>query len=173
MNNKIFLAIGIFWLIIIVGFIGYKEYTIQTGDEYLVKTQPVDPRDLFRGDYVILRYDISRIDLSSVETDSKNFDLNERVYVTIENKEGYVSVDGIFRFEPSNDKKFIKARVIDNYSNSLGLEYGIESYFIPEGEGGSIEQYRGRNLDAKIIVDKNGNAIIKDLLIDGKVVSFN
>ena len=41
-----------------------------------------------------------------------------------------------------------------------------------EGKGREIERQRGRNLDVKVAVDKLGNAVIKDLLIDGKVFRF-
>lgn len=174
-SGKVVLVIAIFWLIIIIGFIGFKEYTIQTGDEYLVKTQPVDPRDLFRGDYVILSYDVSRIDLNDVKTDSSNYEIGEDVFVIIEKDvQGYLTAEEISRYPPSNENlKFIKAKVTRNSSNSLRLEYGIESYFVPEGEGREIERYRGDGMDVKIAVDKKGNAIIKELLIDGKVVNFN
>ena len=33
---------------------------LSSGQEVVLQTVPVDPRDLLRGDYVILRYDISR-----------------------------------------------------------------------------------------------------------------
>ena len=46
MNKKIFIGIGVFWLIIIIGFIASKEFTLQTGEEVILKTRPVDPRDL-------------------------------------------------------------------------------------------------------------------------------
>ena len=65
MNKKnLFVIIAIFWLVIIGGFVAYKEFTLKTGDEILLKTLPVDPRDLFRGDYVILRYEIGTINAS-------------------------------------------------------------------------------------------------------------
>ena len=34
--------------------------TLTTGETILLRVVPVDPRDLFRGDYVILSYEISR-----------------------------------------------------------------------------------------------------------------
>jgi uncharacterized membrane-anchored protein len=64
-KKRIFIGIGIFWVLIIGGFIGFKEFTLRTGEEVLLKTLPVDPRDLFRGDYVILRYDVSRVDTTA------------------------------------------------------------------------------------------------------------
>ena len=70
MTQKIkFFGIGVLWLVIIGGFIFSKQMTLLTGKEVLLKTVPVDPRDLFRGDYVVLRYDISTIDLETVSTD--------------------------------------------------------------------------------------------------------
>jgi len=40
----------------------------------------------------------------------------------------------------------------------LRVEYGIESYFIPEG---MTRNYQLAGLDAEIIVDKNGNSILR------------
>src|SRR3954452_10977974 len=34
---------------------------LREGTEVTLQTQPVDPRDLLRGDYVVLRYDISQL----------------------------------------------------------------------------------------------------------------
>lgn len=34
---------------------------LREGTEVILQTQPVDPRDLLRGDYVVLRYDISQL----------------------------------------------------------------------------------------------------------------
>ena len=59
MNRKQFIGIISLWLIIIFGLIGYKQLTIVTGTTVLLETVPVDPRDIFRGDYVTLNYAIS------------------------------------------------------------------------------------------------------------------
>ena len=52
------------------------------------------------------------------------------------------------------------------------MDYGIESYFVPEGKGKEIEGMRGKNLDTKIVVNKFGGAAIKSLLINGIEVKF-
>ena len=69
-NNIIF--IFIIWFVIIAGFIGYKEYTLSQGQKILLKTIPLDPRDLFRGDYVVLNYEISQLNLDSIKHDTIN-----------------------------------------------------------------------------------------------------
>jgi uncharacterized membrane-anchored protein len=50
-------------VLILVGIIGFREYRVATGERILLQSSPVDPRDLFRGDYVTLAYDLSTIDL--------------------------------------------------------------------------------------------------------------
>ena len=45
------------------------------------KTRPVDPRDLFRGDYVILNYEISNVNLEDVPSDIGNPYKGQSVFV--------------------------------------------------------------------------------------------
>ena len=53
----------------------------------------------------------------------------------------------------------------------LNVTYGIESYFVPEGEGRELENIRN---DGKLTVDvalgKDGTPAIKQLRIDGEPV---
>ena len=170
-KKKIFILLGIFWLVIIGGFIGFKEYTLRTGQEVLLKTTPVDPRDLFRGDYVVLRYDISNIDSGTVVAERTNFKSGDRVYVGLGIKEKYAVATNIYS-TPPKDGLNIKGTLKDVGSNSFNVEYGIESYFVPEGEGKTIERQLGRSVDVKVSIDKSGNAVIKALLIDGQEVKF-
>ena len=48
-----------------IGFLGWiiasRAGVLRSGTEVLLRIQPVDQRDLLRGDYVSLRYDIDRI----------------------------------------------------------------------------------------------------------------
>src|SRR3989344_3670842 len=66
MSKKVFLFIGLFWLAIFAVFIASKESVLRGGQEVLLQTVPVDPRDIFRGDYVTLRYEISTLDQADV-----------------------------------------------------------------------------------------------------------
>lgn len=172
-KNRIFILIGIFWLTIIVVFIGTKEFTLRTGKEVLLKTVPVDPRDLFRGDYVILRYEISRIDLNNIGADYADFKIGDRVYVALKKENEYGIASRIFRNAPKDEKLFLKGIVKNVQNKNLIIEYGIESYFVPEGKGKEIEIPReGKRLDVRASIDRFGNAVIKSLLTGGKEISF-
>lgn len=64
---KSVVSVIIFWTVLLFGFVLTKEYTLSEGEEILLKIAPKDPRDLFRGDYVVLTFDINEIDLSTVQ----------------------------------------------------------------------------------------------------------
>ena len=193
----------VFWAAVILGFVALKEYTLRSGTEVLLETVPVDPRDLFRGDYVVLRYKISTIDLSLYPVDNiHSFDYDydpdlgeynagksktpgvkegDDIFVILRKEKtsrlggSIYAVSKVYKtLTPSKNELFIRGKVkkVDGTGGTIEVEYGIESYFVPEGKGREIERQRGRNLDVKVAVDKLGNAVIKDLLIDGKVFRF-
>lgn len=171
-KKKIFLIIGAFWIVLIGGFIGIKEFTLKTGNEVLLKTVPVDPRDLFRGDYVILRYEISTIDANAFALNVSDFKIEDKIYATLNvDKDKIGNVSSISKQTPANGN-FIKGTVKSAYGNRLTIEYGIESYFVPESKGREIERNRGK-LYTKVAIDKFGNAVIKSLIMDGKEMNLN
>lgn len=191
MNPKKFLYFTIiFWLLIFSGFIVNKEYTLRTGTEVLLKTVPVDPTDLFRGEYVTLNYEISTLNVRELQAKEVYFDYNDRIYLSLELKDGYGVPKRIYVNPPENEL-YIAGKVKDvvyDWENSevigtgentgikeLRVDYGIESYFVPEGKGMEIERKQWTEEQAvtvKIAIDKRGNALIKSLLIDGKEVEY-
>ncbi|HWQ48433.1 MAG TPA: GDYXXLXY domain-containing protein [Methanosarcina sp.] len=188
-QKKVLYLTVVFWLLIFSGFIAYKEYTLRTGTEVLLKTLPVDPRYLFRGDYVTLNYEISTLDMEKIQADDSYFYNDEPVYLALELKNGY-SVPKKIYTTPPEDGLYIKGKVKDviydwetdesgitteETIKELRVDYGIESYFVPEGRGMEIEKAQRTEkteVDAKVIIDKYGNAVIKSLLIDGKEITL-
>ncbi len=183
------------WLLIFAGLIASKEYTLRTGEEVILKTVPVDPRDMFRGDYVVLNYEINRLDLDEVPAEYIDFEYNDPVYLALELEDGYGVPKKIYRNPPEGElyiKGTVKCITYDYTPtgeerlheetpvprkasvSEIRVEYGIESYFVPEGRGREIEtqQWKGKGVDVRVILDRWGNAIIKDLLIDGEKVAF-
>jgi len=169
-KNKMAILIGVFWLVLILGFIGIKEFTLQTGTQVLLKTRPVDPRDLFRGDYVILSYDISRVDGDTVVS-GQSIDIGDTVYIELREVSGFANAYRIYSYKPSKGL-FIKGKVKNDWNDLLLMEYGIESYFVPEGEGRELERARGGDLTVRVAIDKFGQAVIKDILLKGEEIDF-
>ena len=173
-KKNLFIIIAIFWLVIIGSFITYKEFVLKTGDEMLLKTLPIDPRDLFRGDYVILRYEISTISAGSLTSPIPEPKEGDKIYIELNiDNNNVATMADISRHKP-NSAHFLKGTIKNiTSSNKLTIEYGIESYFVPEGEGKAIEKsMRKDEVYAKVAVDDFGNATLKALLLDGKEIRF-
>jgi uncharacterized membrane-anchored protein len=57
------------------------------------------------------------------------------------------------------------------FCDKLAIQYGLESYFVPEGEGKKLEQARNQQkLRVVAAVLPSGRAAIKRLLLDGQPV---
>ncbi|MBI5573668.1 MAG: GDYXXLXY domain-containing protein [Elusimicrobia bacterium] len=179
MNKKIItFSIMILWLIISLGLIASKQYTISTGKKVLLETVPVDPRDFLRGDYVILSYKISDLDLSIVSPNKSDFKRGKSIYVKLEPREKYWEAVSVK--EKNNiktDEVIVKGKIKYNYQQGhLMVSYGIENYFVPEGKGKEIEQSMRRGssntVSVEAIVDKFGNAVVNKLYINDSEVKF-
>jgi uncharacterized membrane-anchored protein len=155
---------------------------LRDGTEVKLQARPVDPRDLLRGDYVTLGYDISQLPAGPLR-DQPAAARNPVVFVRLA-PDG----DGIYRgvsvhTEPlavQTPEILIRGRVAygaacggkgDSFCERLTIRYNLESYFVPEGEGRRLEQLRNQNkLVVVAAVTSTGQAAIKRLLVDGEPV---
>ena len=48
-------------VLLLLGLIADREYTLRAGVDVVLETLPIDPRSLLQGDYVVLRYEIAQI----------------------------------------------------------------------------------------------------------------
>lgn len=152
-----------FWIVValqlsaVIAFAAVREANLRLGREIVLETIPVDPRDLFRGDYVILRYRISTITNCYWQAGSTIFvPLRERNGVWAVSSLPTRSYDGA----ASDGDVVIRGQVSARSSSSCTVTYGIESYFVPEGTGRSISP----GVRVRVAVDETGSAAIKGLL---------
>lgn len=146
-----------------------KLYTLHTGQVVKLKTVPVDPYDFLSGYYVTLNYEIS--------VKSGQFKDGSTVYTVIT-----PDANGIYNFKSISDTwpkdlgsgdVVIKGKAVENWRGNV--QYGIESYFIPEDMRQSIEKRLrrdNRNVIIEVKVDKFGNSAILRILIDGQAYEY-
>ena len=145
-------------IILLVAFIAVKENTLRTGTSVLLQTVPIDPRSLLQGDFAILNYEIS--ELPDYIREERQGD---RIYVELIKQE-----DGVWRanryssVKPDSDRTFIKGTV----TRPGRLEFGIDTYFIPERTGDIIA--RAGDVKVRVAVSSGGTAVIEELLLDGE-----
>lgn len=153
----------------LVSMIGMKQWTLQTGTPIALETQPIDPRSLFRGDYVRLNYAISTLRLNELSAD-REFKRHERIYVVLQKRDAYWEPVSIHHEKPEirADHVAIKGAV-QHVGKHLAVRYGIESYFIPEGLGRELEAPKpGEEISVRVAVDAFGNAGIQAILVNGQ-----
>lgn len=164
------------------GMIAKKQNTLNHGKQVLLETQPVDPRSLFRGDYVVLNYTISTLFPDELEGDD-DFREHDAIYVKLRKEGDYHQAVAVYRRHPGIDSEtvVIKGRVTyihnqrwDPASNQMipkpeaRARYGIENYFVPEGEGRKLESRDTGKVDIRVAVDDAGNSGIKAILVNGE-----
>lgn len=138
-----------------------------TGEDVLLKTRPVDPRDLFRGDYVILSYEINSLNVDTLVGDN-SFNVGDTIYVDLSENGTYYDAIGVYK--TPIDSLYIKGEVTSLRSSRISVVYGVESYFVPEGTGRQIE--RQPDLDVMLAVDSRGRSAIQYVMIDGEIIDL-
>jgi len=144
-------------------------YPHWTGTEIRLKTVPVDPRSLFRGNYARLNYDISRLSRELYEEDVA-LRPSELMYVKlVKGSDGVYSAESVSRERPA-DGLFIKGRLkYQHWSANTGdlrLRYGIEAFFAEKRQALALEKkMRGGGI-AIVMLAANGKAALKDVVAD-------
>ena len=171
-----FLGVVALQFLILSSIIGYKQYTVVTGETVRLKVQPIDPRSLFRGDYVRLSFDISQLDLNRLAPD-EYFGSRDTVYVELApGDDGYWHAVAAYRTRRAVEDGHIllkgkteSARFFgpDQPSSTVAVDYGIEEVFVPEGSGRAVETSRAE-LGLEVRVDRFGNAVPRRILVDGE-----
>ena len=153
-----FLTVVAAQLVFLIGFIGIRETALFTGTEVVLQTVPVDPRSLLQGDYAILDYEIATLP-GYMETRG----IGETVYVKLRrSSNAWTAADYLVSPGNCDGEICIKGRI-----NERGrLDFGIGTYFVPEGTGRIIE--RAEDVRVVVSIDDDGNAVIKDVLVDGE-----
>lgn len=153
----------------------------QYGHELILKTVPVDPRDVFFGDYVTLDFEIEETTLAMLPADARKHDYEKdgplTLYLKMKKSGKYDVVDNISVKKPPFGGKYIKARLnyytspeefdpryAENADDPIFLDIGLDSYYSSEEKAKLFSELNHkRELAAKVKVN-NGFAIITGLV---------
>lgn len=157
--------------------VGDRALLLANGTEIRLAVVPVDPRDLLRGDYVVLTYEIDRLSESNLAGD-KGFAVGDPVYVAL-TRDGAGWEPAALHHAPPDGTIALKGKVRDAFregADCVGacmvyrVDYGLDRFFVPEGEGRELEKLRnGQRLSVDVAVGGDGRAALKRLLVDGAV----
>ena len=174
MRKALILAAIILQVVVLAYMAGEREHILKNGKVILLRTAPIDPRDLFRGDYVRLSYEISRIGVDQVKGTETRKEIKKGDKIFVGLQEG---PNGLYEFanaqlQKPKDGFYLTGRALHPQQSlppgsPIWITYGIEAYFVEQGTGGDIEKRRGTRtgvqvpLEMEIAVSRTGKAVIK------------
>ncbi|MBZ5758317.1 MULTISPECIES: GDYXXLXY domain-containing protein [unclassified Rhizobium] len=172
------IALALLQTVVIGTMIVSRATILRNGSEVLLKASPVDPRDLLRGDYVILNYDISNVPVSTLVGERPPVAGEQTLSVRLTKQaDGYwgIAESSFVPLAPKDGTVVLASKPFDYRPTAdtatIRVDYGIESYYVPEGEGHRLEQAPlGGRMAISARVSPAGTAQIKALLLDNKPV---
>lgn len=187
MNGKRLIAIAVLVALAQVAFLGWmiagRAAILRDGKEVLLKVKPVDPRDLLRGDYVVLSYEIANLPANLIANIPRQGMADSGGLLTVRLAQ---EADGYWRpvsawlgkapspaggQEADISGQILRGRVLESGA-MLRVDYGIGRFYLPEGEGMAIQKdMRIRPFGIRAALGRDGTAQIK-ALVDGDKTLF-
>jgi uncharacterized membrane-anchored protein len=168
-------TIALMW-VSVLWMIESRASILRDGQEIVLKTQPIDPRDFLRGRYVRLNFGISQIvvkDFDELFPDYKNTIYEGRpIYVVVrENDEGRHEYERLQLQKPESGL-FIKGTLSSVYrltdkenDGHVSIKFGIERFYASETVAPDLEKRMrdGEVTDIVVAVSVDGSPQIKGL----------
>lgn len=150
-----------------------REEILETGTDYKFSTAPIDPSDPFRGKYIVLSYKDNVVAVK----DEKSWIAGETVYVSlVTDEDGFAKIASVSKEKPSENQNFLKANVStvsSDGTNKLNIYFPFDRYYMEESKAYDAELVYTKSLQDTtqvtyaLVSIKNGEAVLKDVLIDG------
>ncbi len=156
---------------------------LDKGREIVLKTEPVDPRDIFRGHYARLVYGISRIPVELIEDLGPDGSAPRAAPIHVVLAPGEDGFWHPVRASLAPPRKVAPGRVVlkgrlkwnisGTGERTATVTYGIERYYAPKERALEIERLaRDRRIPLGVIVRVSpaGRAAIAGLMVDGRKI---
>ena len=156
----------------IVGAMVWSRMSVlQSGQEVMLRSTFVDPRDIFRGHYVSLNLSLGSIseDLPGLD----NYEPGTSAYVTIrEGEDGFWVAEAVHETLPEGDEPVLLATGLVTGEVARGMRgraiLPFDRYFADYERAQELENLRReQKLGVILALDGKGGAVIKGLTIDG------
>lgn len=164
---RLIVGVAIFQVMILCGMLVRAAYPLWVGTEVILGVRPVDPRDLMRGQYVQLRYEITNVSVPSSDT-RHGIPAGSRFYVQLDCRDTELGREcragGVSEAEPKTGEYIMGRTQYRTYPGgpSVDLRYGIEALFAtPERAKNLEDRYRRRSLSkVRVRVAPGGRAAL-------------
>ena len=151
-----------FQLVVLVGMVVNAALPLWTGTEIRVRTVPVDPRSMFRGNYARLGYEFATLPEGALRR-VEGLRPGEVVYVSLEpgddDEYGFTGAS----LEPPAEGVFLRGRLV-TVTAPYRVRFGIEAFFAPKEKALALEKGLRNGGIAVLMVAASGRAALKDVV---------
>lgn len=153
--------------------------TTISGQDIMLETKPIDPRDLFRGDHVLLSLEIEnapfeklhpsvqkRLPTSDLYGDNKFEKFT--VYSILNEQSGVYELKEVVLNKPKKGvylKGSIHPLTASPQSKDVTIQYDIDRYFVPENTGKELEKKTDEGKALVLAKVKNGYPVIQKVVV--------
>ena len=152
---------------------------LRGGTEVMLRSRFVDPRDLFRGHYVILNLDVGALEVDTIPVDEALVDAGEPVFIELKKGEEPFWVAAALHAQipvdatgpvVAGEYRGTTAATADRPA-SHRVELPFDRYFAPKLRARELETIQNDDkLGVVLAVGKDGRAAIKGIVVDGAVL---
>ncbi len=151
-----------------------RANALEAGQEVLLETGFIDPRDLFRGHYTTLNFMIETINRDSVTVDG-TFTYNQDVYVELDTSAEFATAKRLTATYPTNATGPVilaQARTpISEAQLQIRLRVPFKRFYAAKNRALELQNMqRERKLGVILSVANDGSAMIKGLTIEGEKI---
>ncbi len=149
-------------------------WTMTHGDVLTLQTKPVDPYDMFRGEYAQLGYDFEQPAPAHLHLQP-----DQVVYAVLsKTKSNWKLVNySTTKPIPAAGQIVLRGHADSPWSAASrgssfgdhGVNFGIERLYLPEGQSRDL-QFRGKSLKVEVAVNTAGQALIKRVFDGDKLI---
>ncbi len=148
---------SVFQVCILVAMLVSANLPLYFGAEIKIATKPVDPRSLFRGNFVLLDYNLSPIKTNL------DFQKGEKIFITLKQKNGLSITNKAYKNTPN--EQYIQCRVTKTIKDKVSFKCAnIQAFFAPREKALKLEKELRESAVAVIMLDNKGKMALKDVV---------
>lgn len=177
--NKRFLIIGTVLIALLQTGVLAKIVTdraaaLNAGQEVVLETDFVDPRDLFRGHYTVLNFEIETIDKSTVEIVG-DYTYSTPIYIELDTSGEFAQAKRLTPTPPTDATGPVLKAAVQNFGSnentSLSLNLPFTRFYADKTRALDLQNMqRERKLGVILSVTDDGTAMIKGVTIEGEKI---
>ncbi len=174
-----YILIFVIFTLLLTSMMAKPVLTLFLGQEIQIKVKAYDPRDIFRGDYIQLAFEIDEISVDKLDSDIRQLSesnleknlYNKELYVLVTQQGTYYEVDKVTLKTPKEGlylkTKFLYAqRHENNEVTGIIVEYPLDKYFVPENTGKELEEKVQKGEAYATIKVFKGYAVLEEILME-------